>query len=110
MCKWIKDILFPTNVLGKKKKCIKYPLPSGYTSVNLDIECKGEMVVSYTRTWFPPNINFPNGEQKRVYVKNETTTITIVRANQYGQRVGCKEVYFNCTNVTRLIVNGEQLI
>ena len=51
MCKWIKDILFPTNVLGRKKQCVFYEFEDGSVPnpINLSIVWVGKkMRLSYT--------------------------------------------------------------
>ena len=113
MCKWIKDILFPTNVLGKKKDSfgIKIDNPP-YTSRDFNITWTGERLeVAYTkqirqgRKYFkePVRLLFKDG--------NESEESFIVGQRLiYQGREWTDNVYFNCTNVTKLIVNGEQLI
>lgn len=119
MCKWIKDILFPTNCFGKKKKCAKYQLPDGFTSVTLNIQWEGERLdVTFT---YGVQIKLPPSERRRYYTNERfnfvdgdggVDTIYIDRYNtaQNAKWVEEQMIYFNCTNVTQLIVNGEQLI
>lgn len=113
MCKWIKDILFPTNVLGKKKKCIKVAIDNPpYTNRTFDIEWTGERLdICYTRIVRRGRTSTHNGQRLQFTNGNDTEESFII-----GQRATTTlrewvdEVYFNCTNVTKLIVNGEQLI
>lgn len=111
MCKWIKDILFPTNVLGKKIRTFTFPqVHPPYNSYNYDIEWTGERLeFTYTRygrsgevvRHFPRRIMFQDG--------NETEENVSIRQSQMPY-VYVGDLYLKCTNVTKLIVNGEQLI
>lgn len=113
MCKFIKDILFPLNLLGKKRVCVSYKVigstPEDYT---LNVVWSGErMEIAYTqrnvRTM--PGIITPistihtDGSESEIIVDTRTSRWQYIRLVN-------NVVYFNCTNVTKLIVNGEQLI
>lgn len=115
MCKLIKDILFPLNLLGKKRVCVAYKvtgsMPEDYT---LNVVWSGErMEISYTNriTRTMPGVIRPvsnihtdgNESEIIVYSRDEG-------ARFYDTRLINNVVYFNCTNVTKLIVNGEQLL
>jgi len=111
MCKWLRDILFPTNVLGKKIRTFTFPqVHPPYSSYNYDIEWTGERLeFTYTISGrsgmivkhYPHRITFENG--------NETEENVYVRQSQFPNAYS-SDLYLKCTNVTKLIVNGEQLI
>ena len=114
MCKFIKDILFPLNLFGKKRVCVAYTIPDGATieDYTLNVVWSGErMEIAYTqrniRTM--PGIITPistihtDGSESEIIVDTRTSRWQYIRLVN-------NEVYFNCTNVTKLIVNGEQLI
>lgn len=119
MCKWLRDILFPTNVLGKKKQCVKYQLPVGFTSGTLNIQWEGERLdVTFT---YGVQIKLPLSERRRYYTNErynfvdgdggiDTIDIETRETMRDATWVEGQMIYFNCTNVTQLIVNGEQLI
>lgn len=116
MCKWIKDILFPTNVLGKKKKCVFYEFEDGNVPnpINLSIVWVGEKIrMSYTivtnvQRPFPHAVVVENG--KADFNGGDGTEETYTISYRRGTVLAKRKLYFNCTNVTSLIVNGEQLI
>lgn len=112
MCKFIKDILFPLNLLGKKRVCVAYKVtgrtPEDYT---LNVVWSGErMEVAYTQIAVvpPPAKTLP---RRKMHTNGDSEEFTIY-ARPRPERIRLAEdtVYFNCTNVTKLIVNGEQLI
>jgi hypothetical protein len=115
MCKFIKDILFPLNLLGKKRVCVAYKvtgsMPEDYT---LNVVWSGErMEIAYTNriTRTMPGVIRPvsnihtdgNESEIIVYSRDEGTRFRFTQLIR-------DTVYFNCTNVTKLIVNGEQLL
>jgi hypothetical protein len=112
MCKFIKDILFPLNLLGKKRVCVAYKvtgsMPEDYT---LNVVWSGErMEVTYTqiaRVPLPPK-TLP---MREMHTNGDSEEFTIdTRRTPQRIQLAKDTVYFNCTNVTKLIVNGEQLI
>lgn len=112
MCKFIKDILFPLNILGKKRVCVAYKVV-GRTAEDytLNVVWTGEqMEVTYTQIAVvpPPAKTLPRRE---MHTNGDSEEFTIY-ARPRPERISLAEdtVYFNCTNVTKLIVNGEQLI
>ena len=119
MCKRIKDILFPTNVLGKKKKCVKFDLPDGFYRGTINIQWEGERLdVTFT---YGVQIKFPPSERRRYFTNErfnfvdgdggvDTIDIDTYNLSRSSKWVEERVIYFNCTNVTSLIVNGEQLI
>lgn len=115
MCKFIKDILFPLNLLGKKRVCVAYKVtgrtPEDYT---LNVVWSGErMEVAYTqnimRTMPPKKVSVSD-----MHTNGNESEITIYTRGEGSRPMGIQLirniVYFNCTNVTKLIVNEEQLI
>ena len=113
MCKFIKDILFPLNLFGKKRVCVAYKVTgSTVEDYTLNVVWSGErMEITYTqrnvRTM--PGIITPistihtDGSESEIIVDTRTSRWQYIRLVN-------NVVYFNCTNVTKLIVNGEQLI
>lgn len=116
MCKFIKDILFPLNLFGKKRVCVAYTIPDGATieDYTLNVVWSGErMEIAYTQrnTRTMPGIITPIST---IHIDGSESGI-IVYSRDEGYRFRFTQlinnvVYFNCTNVTKLIVNGEQLI
>lgn len=116
MCKFIKDILFPLNLLGKKRVCVSYTVPDGspIADYTLNVVWSGErMEIAYTqnimRTMPPKKVSVSDMHTNG----NESEIIIYTRGEgarpQFTQLIN-NVAYFNCTNVTKLIVNGEQLI
>ena len=113
MCKRIKDILWPLNVLGKKKKSATYKLSGDPLPHTIPVEWWGDQLritftfyrrvyTPYPRTvTIPITLDFANGD-------GATETITTWR-NGFAISEDWT-LHFNCTNVTKLIVNGEQII
>jgi hypothetical protein len=118
MCKWIKYILFPTNVLGKKKKCVSFDTLNTPTIDNMqtfEIEYEGDaLAVRYTQ--FTQRKTPPRSRRydpiEHISSGGETFEITAPRVDNQrtASNIDNHVIYFNCTNVTKLIVNGEQLI
>lgn len=124
MCKRIKDILFPLNVLGKKtvSKSCKLQIPEGQDYINIQVFWQGErleMTFTHIKTIVPARkrINNPvrviveNGEEidedyNIGYHGIDFLAIGAVASDAPEHNV----IYFKCTNVTSLIVNGEQII
>ena len=117
MCKWIKDILFPTNVLGNKKNSIRIDLPDLQIGENLvGIDWIGDRIdVTWTYritdmqqrhvTYEQHHETFYDADQREDVI----TLIEVYNAHVI-QRVSDACIYINCTNVTQLLVNGEQYI
>lgn len=115
MCKVIKDIL--SNVLnpcGRKKRHITISTPPFL----LNIVWSGQALnVCYTQwvinsrggMWIEPyqqkQFNYANGNNSV-----ETIDIPNGKIGNHKYNVKDNKVFFNCTNVTSLIVNGETLI
>ena len=111
-CKKIKDILFPLNVLGKKKQCVNYqltdPLPN-----TIPVEWIGERLritfTYYKRIYhpMPKKVTIP----EIVDLENGDGSEEIIGVHRNGFAIADDwTIHFNCTNVTSLIVNGETLI
>lgn len=116
MCKFIKDILFPLNLLGKKRVCVSYTVPDGapIADYTLNAVWSGErMEIAYTNRMTqvmpaeikPVSSMHTNGNESEITIHTRGEG-TRPRTTQLINNV----VYFNCMNVTKLIVNGEQLI
>ena len=113
ICK-LRDILFPTNVTGADKRVISYDITNApHTpppNKHLNIQYNGELLqVCFTyrhynnhsgQVWYE--------EVKQQYSGNGNVDLSL--KDEYWQRVNDNVVYFNCTNVTSLIVNGDTLI
>lgn len=120
MCKWIKDILFPTNVLGKKRKSLTFDIPAyPPMPVTLTIVWSGELLkLAYTNlvSWrYGYNGDYPIVVSRKGQFKdgNSTTVTFNVKQGADGyetQTVANQRVYISCTNVTSLVVNGQTLI
>ena len=124
MCKRIKDILWPTNIFGKKivSKSCKLQIPEGQNYINIQAFWQGErlemtfthirtLVLSRKRINNPVRVIVENGEEidedyNIGYHGLEFFAIGAVASDAPEHNV----IYFKCTNVTSLVVNGQQLI
>lgn len=117
MCQRLRDIFFPTNVLGKDKRTIKFSLASLTPSMHhliFDIQFVGERLeVCYTQI---ANYGKQYRQQSFLYEDGDGTLFNfdIHPYDRNGDKVrnGALDelIYFKCTNVTSLIVDGQQLI
>lgn len=119
MCKKLRDILFPTNVLGKDKRTIKFSLKNKSISLHrilLDIQFVGKRLeICYTQV-----TNYNNYQEKSVAYENGDGTSILLdihpydRDGQYGDiiRNGAlgDMIYLKCTDVTSLIIDWQQII
>lgn len=122
MCKWLRDILFPTNILGKKKQCVAVswadtPEVDGYKVFNVFFI--GERLeMSYTRE--VRKLFYHHGE-KYIWYYPEKVLFDLSDPDHYdmleiksGHEGGfyhrCSDIFFNCTNCESLEVNGVKLI
>ena len=119
MCKRIKDILWPLNIFGKHKRSVAFDLPDNNASVLLNIVWSGERMISeYTRRVVTSAPNQPvethDYPKRATYTNGDSTSesLWISRGTQGYRKVSTPEnkVHFTCTNVTSLVVNGQQLI
>ena len=114
MCKWIKDILFPTNVLGKKKKSIRVDLENPpYDARTFDIVWSGERLDVIWAEQKRNGINMlPVVDHRETFTDGDMTAEQVIVIQRVlGQfRQWTDAIYFNCTNVTYLSINGEQYI
>ena len=119
-----KDILFPTNVFGKKRKIVSYDTDNAprdtsmYPIINVtfDIQWSGEQIeILYgmrRRYGNPPNITETIKSRRKLlrdsqaYNLFEQINVSSIDNTQFVNNI----MYFSCTNVTRLVVNGETLI
>lgn len=104
MSKQVKDILFPLNVLGKDKKCVKWE-HNFYSSDDYLIQWVGDVLqVCHT------NLRADSRVRPTIIRKTGGGSFLYRVLSGVNYPVVNNTVYFNCTNVTSLIVNGEQLI
>ena len=108
MCQRLRDILFPTNILGKDKRTIRFYLPDGISTWTPNIAWTGKSgsscTLSLTRqkpdgtleVW--KDVKIPQPVYQPVFINIDTQPFV----------ENC--IYFKCTDVTSLIVNGETLI
>lgn len=119
MClKKLKEILFPTNVLGKNKRCVTFDT-SGTPVVDdkktFTIVWAGEALqVSYTQQR-SGQISYTFKKYtpiKELYTGGGTETLEAPEYATIHSAVWISNdiLYFNCTNVTSLVVNGDQII
>ena len=120
----IKDILFPTNVLGKNviSKSCKLQIPEGQNYVNIHVEWEGErleIAFTHIKTNVPArkreNINIremlEDGDtfEETYYVGYHSVNLWAIGATD-DNAPEHNVIYFKCTNVTKLVCNGEQII
>lgn len=113
MCKWIKDILFPTNVLGKKRKVIPFDTSAipAMPFKTVTIQWTGERLqVCFTYATYNHYNNQYNYTQEKIDYSGGGTETLSLRDDWSIGKVNNDVVYFNCTNVTSLVVNGQTLI
>ena len=104
MCRWLSNILFPTEVIGRKRQCAKYILPNISGWHVMQVKATGKrihMSVSYEDA--APNITVP---LDIVDVNDQTVGVVLENVQYIRNRL----IYFNCIDVKSLVVNGEQLI
>lgn len=107
----LRDILFPTNLLGKDVKSVSFDtsgIPLVDMTKTLQVEWQGEInemtfviyrPIAGGKRRFPQRYVLTNGESQ-----------TIVLSNYLKNRIDNEVLYFKCTNVTSLSVNGQQII
>ena len=106
MCQRLRDILLPTNVLGKDIRCVSYPLSRTQFPINLTCQWVGDRIlVQWT-------VKKSSGKyaKAKMTVKDGTPATFVVHATPMGGDRAASDLYFKCTNVTSLIVDGQQLI
>lgn len=121
MCKKIKDILHIFNIKGNDRKSVSYSIadvPLEIDEKTINISWIGErMVMSYTEFYSRKNVT-PNivtyTPKKTTYTDGDGAYFQVVLPYVRTQRVQRRPMddmlYFDCTNVTSLIVNGDVLI
>lgn len=118
MCKFIKDILFPLNVLGKKKRTFKIDVPAASGTYPFDFYWEGERLEI---AWaYEIQIKTPGQrrhfveQHKEIYTDGDIEQahhIDIVQLNNISTwQTANGYIYLNCTNVTYLGMNGTILI
>ena len=100
-CKKIKQILFPLNIFGKDKRCVTYTLPENTFMYDCTIEVTGDYMVL--------NANI-KGSNVKVNFNHPVSTTYDLFIGGNTDYVRNHILYFNCTNITYLSVNGERLI
>ncbi len=113
MClKKIKDILFPFNIFGKDKKCVIFKIPDSIViPYTIDIWWTGDRLQeTYSYIW----TNHDPVPRRLIYTDGNNTHIQHTGIIPGGLNPNAvimdNKIYFNCTNVTRLNVNGVDLI
>ena len=106
MCLKIKNILSVLNPFGIKKQYVDFPLPlTWFGAVNVVWAGKA-LKYSY-------NIEYPTvprvDEYSGFYINGDGFSFNI-NLNVHINRLQDQAIHFNCTNVTYLEVNGQQLI
>lgn len=123
MCKQLKGILWPLNLLGKKMRSVTVDIPSGLSNVSLSFYCTAERaVVSYTRRKRIANVPQQIFKTEIMPVKityddpdrADEQIISISRGQSGGgtvvQDTPENQVHFTLTNCTYLEVNGTVYI
>ena len=106
MCQRLRDIFFPTNVLGKDIRCVSYPLSRTQFPINLTCQWVGDRILVQW-TFKSSSGRYVKAEIK---LKDGTPATFVVPATPMGNTRAASDLNFKCTNVTSLIVNGQQLI
>ena len=111
MCKWLRNILFPTNILNKHVQSFEFEqVHPPYNSYTYEIDWTGERLeFNYymnTRSGgkvvhTPKQIIFTDGNEsgEQIFIRQSLAPVVFV-----------SNLYLKCTNVTSLVVNGETLI
>ncbi len=117
MCKQLLSILFPLNILGKNRKSRKFTIGDGFVILNITYTGeKLDCLWTYDVKTAPPGMK-PVQEyfHERVTYSNGSSTTEQLYINQGAQGyreqvVAGRTIYFSCTNITSLVVNGQTLI
>ena len=125
MCKKIKDILFPTNLLGRKVVCksavVSAPTRWPAQTITHTVIWSGDRLqIDYTCTTaatIRPGRGMYDIDRYEMIreagdMSTETFDITTYSKGHGGATRALVEntIYFKCTNVTYLSIDGEQLI
>ena len=105
MCRWLSNILFPTEVTGRKRQCVSYRLPDSASGIYpIIVKATGKRIhmslvydYGYYQPFHPTDITNVNDQ-----------TVTVMIGN--SQYIKDKLVYFNCIGVTYLEIDGERYI
>ena len=117
MCliRYIKDFLFPTNILGKKMRTFELPMVHPpYTDKTFNITWTGDRLdIKYMRyikpstgiatRKEPKELNFEHGNLSNI-------ELIVTQRSVANVRIYTSNVYLKCTNVTYLEINGERYI
>lgn len=121
MCKKIKDILHIFNIKGNDRKSVSHLInvPVVMNRQNLPISWIGErLVISYTQVTSHRSQPIQYVSHKDTHTDGDGVEFTMQFTNiahfplpdgGYSRPLDGM-VYFDCTNVTSLIVNGDVLI
>lgn len=118
MCliRYIKDLLFPTNVLGKKMRTFTLPMiHPPYVSKTFNIVWSGEYLqvkrMQYLR---PDHLQYKTRrtpiEEHFTYGDMTNVELIVYQGHVGGATVFSNNVYLKCINVTYLEINGERYI
>ena len=111
-CKKIKDILHPFNIFGKDKRNFVIDIPNEDGLFYLNIEWTGDRLqVVWTKSYRNGGI-IEHRSERKTYENGTITeeTIEIRQSTIPYVKVSNHKIYLDCTNVTYLSVNGEDLI
>lgn len=101
--KKLNDFFWPFNIFGQNKKSISYDVPGSTISIHVSWTGDKLMLIYCNES--------DTGEivETRFTEEGGGTFIQIVK-NGFNFQIPQNKIFFNCTNVTSLIVNGQQLI
>lgn len=123
-----RDILFPLNLLGANQECVVYDFTGTYPPTTGSIPNRKFVFtivwtgkglrMCYTRVNRSGGNVHPKYDYVQVrenYANGSGTTETVLTPDGtilagVGSYVQDNKLYFKCTNVTSLIVNGQQII
>lgn len=103
MKNFVRDILFPTELTGRKRQCVSYKLPDGLSGYYLlPVHVTGKRV---RLCW---NYDYGGYRPAADIVNANNQTISYIISHVEDVKDGM--IYLNCTNVTELSINGTILI
>lgn len=118
MCKKILNILFPTNITGKRMQTIEFDISDiptespGIKTIN--VQWSGAVLRAlYTRHTASTSGGSRDYKMRKTFYGGGTDTFTVPNKRSMGgvsDRVINNLIYFKCINVTSLVVNGQVLI
>ena len=101
--KKLNDFFWPFNIFGQNKKSISYDVPG--STISIHVSWTGDkLMLIYCN-------EFDTGEiEKTVTTHQGGGMFSHTVRNGVNFQIPQNKIFFNCTNVTSLIVNGQQLI